>query len=46
MIKLQKNAGDSQIVDSVILEAVLTKRKLQLNPKELEDKAKWLKGWK
>ncbi|MCF8060263.1 MAG: TIGR02450 family Trp-rich protein [Bacteriovoracaceae bacterium] len=46
VIKLQKNPNDSQVIELVILEAILTKRKLQIKPRELENQNYWLEGWK
>lgn len=46
VIKVLNNEKEAQIVDSVTLEAILTKRSITMNPKELKDSNTWLEGWK
>jgi tryptophan-rich hypothetical protein len=46
VIKVVKNSEDPQIIDTVILEAVLTGKSYNLNPQELKNRNLWQEGWK
>jgi tryptophan-rich hypothetical protein len=45
VIKVHLNKDDAQVVESLVLEAILTKRMLKLKPSELGDGSVWQKGW-
>lgn len=45
IIKVHLNKDDAQVVEGLILEAVLTKRTFKLSPSELMDDSAWKKGW-
>jgi tryptophan-rich hypothetical protein len=44
VIKVNKNNLDAQIIDSVVIQAVMTKREFLIPPKELLS-LKWSIGW-
>jgi len=46
VIKVLKNEKEPQIVDSVTLEAILTRKSIIMDPKDLKDSNTWLEGWK
>ncbi len=46
VIKVVKNPEDPQIIDTVILEAVMTGKSYNLNPQELKNRNLWQEGWK
>jgi tryptophan-rich hypothetical protein len=46
VIKVLKDSDDPQLIYSVTLEAVLTGKSFNLEPKDLRDREIWLEGWK
>lgn len=44
VIKVNKNKLDAQVIDSIIIQAVMTNRELLIKPKELLGPS-WSKGW-
>ena len=46
VIKVFTHPDDEQLVENIILEAVLTKRQRKLKPLSLSDQNSWLEGWK
>lgn len=45
IIKVYKNIDDQQQIDSITIEAILTKRVFKISPKELNNVDVWAEGW-
>ena len=44
--KVKTNDEDDQVIDWIILTAVMTGREQRLDPKVLKDELVWKQGWK
>lgn len=46
VVKVKRDNDDPQVIKSVTLEAVMSKRTFKIEPHELNDIEVWLEGWK